>query len=130
MQKSGILFLLLFILSVSVFSQKRSLLQTTNSYFELVRPKFEGKEAYETVAFVEKYWRVAGNTGFNNTVYRISSKLEEAGYVLEEDATNEDRLTYRIETRKWKDPPGNPWMDLFKLLGKRRNCWTFPPIGI
>lgn len=125
MQKSGILFLLLFILSVSVFSQKRSLLQTTNSYFELVRPKFEGKEAYETVAFVEKYWRVAGNTGFNNTVYRISSKLEEAGYVLEEDATNEDRLTYRIETRKMERPTWEPLDGSVQIIGQAEKLLDF-----
>ncbi|MBN3519993.1 M28 family peptidase [Algoriphagus lutimaris] len=125
MQKLSILCLFLFIQSVSVFSQNKDLFQTTNSYFELVRPKFEGKEAYETVAFVEKYWRVAGNTGFNNTVYRISSKLEEAGYVLEKNATSEDRLTFRIETRKMERPTWEPVDGSIQIIGQTEKLLDF-----
>ena len=54
---------------------------TTEKYFELVRPEFKGDVAFETTAFVEKYWRVAGNTGFNESVYRIVAKLVEEGYI-------------------------------------------------
>lgn len=125
MQKSSILFLSLFIQTLVAFSQINGLKETTNSYFDLVRPQFEGKEAYETVAFVEKYWRVAGNTGFNNTVERISSKLEEAGYVLEGNATNEDRLTYRIETRKMDRPTWEPVDGSVQILGQSEKLLDF-----
>ena len=35
-------------------------------YFELFRPLYTGELAYETVDFVEKYWRVPGNTDNGN----------------------------------------------------------------
>jgi len=62
----------------------------------------------ETTAYVAQYWRVAGNTGFNNTVYRIQEKLEASGFVLEDKATSKDRLIYRIEKREMKRPTWEP----------------------
>lgn len=85
---------------VSVSCKKESLHTTgTVNYFDIVSPEFNGDTSMETTAFVEQYWRVAGNTGFNATVYRIQEKLESAGYINENKASEEDRLTYRIETR-------------------------------
>jgi len=43
----------------------------TSSYFNIVRPEFKGDVAMNTTTFVEQYWRIAGNTGFNETVYRL-----------------------------------------------------------
>lgn len=60
------------------------------------------------MAFVEKYWRVAGNTGFNETVYLIEKELKKAGYVNETNASASDRLTYRIETRQMGRPTWEP----------------------
>ncbi len=79
-----------------------------DDYFKLVRPEFTGNVAYETTAFVEKYWRVAGNTGFNESVHYLASELEKAGYVPEAQATEKDRLTYRIEKRPMEDPTWEP----------------------
>lgn len=89
-------------------SQQSDISTTTSRYFELVRPEFKGDVAFETTAFVEQYWRVAGNTGFNESVYRIAEKLEEAGYVLEEKAVAEDQLTYRVEKRVMDKPTWEP----------------------
>ncbi|WP_082960088.1 M28 family peptidase [Maribacter hydrothermalis] len=69
-------------------------------YFDIVRPEFTGQLAYETTDFVEDYWRVVGNTGFNKTIYLIADSLKASGYVLEEIAKDSDRLTYRIEKRE------------------------------
>ena len=91
--------------------------QGTVDYFELVSPVFSGDVAMETTAFVEQYWRVAGNTGFNATVYRIQEKLEAAGYVLEEKASQEDRLTYRIEKRAMKRPTWEPVDARLSIVG-------------
>jgi len=90
---------------------------TTEKYFELVRPEFKGDVAFETTAFVEKYWRVAGNTGFNESVYRIVAKLEEEGYVLESKAKASDRLTYRIETREMDKPTWEPVDASLSIVG-------------
>jgi hypothetical protein len=86
-------------LIITVLGCTTSTEKSSTPYFEMVRQNFTGEEAYETTAFVEKYWRVAGNTGYNETIHRIAAKLEEAGYILEENASPSEKLTYRIETR-------------------------------
>lgn len=118
MKLKTILPLFLLILSTVSFAQNAPLQKITDPYFKLVRPEFKGDLAYETVAFVEQYWRVAGNTGFNNTVYQIAEKLEAAGYVLEEKATDSDRFTYRIETREMRQPTWEPVSSSLKIVGK------------
>ncbi len=75
-----------------------------NNYSDILNEEFTGDLAYETTAFVEQYWRVVGNTGFNKSIYFIAEHLEEAGFVLEEKATSKNRLTYRIEKRPLKNP--------------------------
>lgn len=110
--------LLIFLLTFQqAFAQKAPLQKLTDPYFKLVRPEFKGDLAYETVAFVEQYWRIAGNTGFNNTVHRIAEKLEAAGYILEEKATDSDRFTYRIETREMNRPTWEPVSSSLKIVG-------------
>ncbi|MFH6602980.1 M28 family peptidase [Maribacter algicola] len=99
---------------ISCFGQNKN----TEEYFELVRPLFTGELAYETVDFVEKYWRITGNTGFNKTVYRIAEELEKAGYVLEENATQYDRLTYRIEKRAMENPTWEPVDASMAIIGQ------------
>jgi aminopeptidase YwaD len=112
-----LLILAICISSIS-FAQKSPLLEITEPYFELISPQFRGDIAYETVAYVEQYWRVAGNTGFNNTVYRIAEKLELAGYVLEEKASDSDRFTYRIEKRTMQRPTWEPVSASVKIIGE------------
>jgi len=91
--------------------------ETIDKYFELVRPEFKGDVAYETTAFVEKYWRVPGNTGFNESVYRIVAKLEEAGFKLESKAEVTDRLTYRVEKREMDRPTWEPVDGSLSIVG-------------
>ncbi|WP_296704981.1 M28 family peptidase, partial [Algoriphagus sp.] len=117
MKKLLFLLSILTLCSISVFSQSTALNKTLSPYFDLVRPEFKGDLAYETVAFVEQYWRVAGNTGFNNSVYKIAEELETAGFVLEENAKSTDRLTYRIETRKMERPTWEPVSASLKIVG-------------
>jgi hypothetical protein len=90
--------------TIIFFSCKKTNEITTQEYFDIVNQELTGDLAYETTAFVEKYWRVVGNTGFNKSVYRIAEQLEKDGYVLEDNATEDDFLTYRIETRPLKRP--------------------------
>lgn len=85
-------------------SQTESKLKTDNTNQYLISNLFSGDLSYETTAFVEKYWRVVGNTGFNKSIFFVANHLEKAGYVLEENATAETRLTYRIEKRALKNP--------------------------
>ncbi|MEN2283199.1 M28 family peptidase [Algoriphagus sp. SE2] len=125
MKKSLYILFTLLLFSISGFSQKTALNKSSSPYFDLIRPAFKGDLAYETVAFVEKYWRVAGNTGFNNTVELIASNLESAGYVLEENASNTDRLTYRIEKRKMDRPTWEPVDGSVQIIGQDEKLLDF-----
>ena len=75
---------------------------------DLINEKFTGDLAYETTEYVEKYWRIAGNSGFDSSSYRVTQNLEKLGYVLEKEAGESDRLTDRIETRPLKRPTWEP----------------------
>jgi aminopeptidase YwaD len=76
----------------------------SSNYADIINQEFTGDLAFETTSFVEKYWRAVGNTGFNKTIYKIAEELENAGYILEENATEKDILTYRIEKRALQKP--------------------------
>lgn len=109
---------LLAIFSMTIgLTQASNITKTTQSYFDLIRPEFKGDLAYETTAYVAQYWRVAGNTGFNKSIRRVEEKLVAAGYVLEENAQPEDRLTYRIETRPMTRPTWEPVEARLSIVG-------------
>ena len=91
-------------MAFAFYSQAQVSSKNTVSYSDLLNDTFTGDLAYETTAFIEQYWRVVGNTGFNKSVYFIAEKLEKAGFVKEENATAKSRLTYRIEKRPLKSP--------------------------
>ena len=74
------------------------------SQTDKISHSFTGELAYETTVFMEQFWRVVGNSGFNNSIYFVVNHLEKAGYVKEEEASAENRLTYRVEKRTLKDP--------------------------
>ncbi|MEE9408177.1 MAG: hypothetical protein V3V28_08890 [Polaribacter sp.] len=103
MLKKIIPFLFISIFFINCKDDKPVKLSSEN-YEDFINKEFTGDLAFETTSFVEKYWRVVGNTGFNKSVFRIAVELEKAGYVLEENATEKDILTYRIEKRPLKKP--------------------------
>ncbi len=71
----------------------------TDPYYEMIDADFNKEEAFKTVAFVEQYWRSVGNDGFNQSIYHVAEKLKASGFVLESEASESDRLVYRIEKR-------------------------------
>lgn len=82
--------------------------QSPNRFFSVVRKELNGERAFETVSFVEKRWRLAGNTGFNESINHIEEKLKVAGFVLEAKAKPTNRLRYRIEKRPLQKPTWEP----------------------
>ncbi|MET2986121.1 M28 family peptidase [Aureibaculum conchae] len=96
--------------------------QNTNKmaseYFDVVRAEFIGDQAYKTTEFVAQYWRVVGNTGFNKSIYHIAEGLERAGYVLESDALEYNKLTYRIEKRPMKKPTWETVSSSLTIVGQ------------
>lgn len=108
-----LLIIALTFLSLSVTAQNQ-----TADYFKLTRANFNEKNAFETTSFVEKYFRVPGNTGFNASIHRIEEILKKAGYVAEKNNEFEGPLTYRIEKRPMKRNTWEPVNASVTILGE------------
>lgn len=91
--------------------------KTQSDYFEIARTHVTGDLAYSTTAYVEQFWRIAGNTGFNKSIDGVVEQLEDAGYVDEAKATETDRLTYRIEKRPMDRPTWEPIDASLSIVG-------------
>lgn len=87
----------------------------TDHYYDLVNKTFDKESSFETVGFVEKRWRLVGNSGFNESIAYVVEKLKKAGFKEESVAGREDRLTYRIEKRPLSQPSWEPVAGSLKL---------------
>ena len=114
---------LLFALLFSVMASYAQ--NTVDAYFKLTRNGFEEKNAYETTAFVEKYFRVPGNTGFNASIYHVESILKKAGFVAEKQSEIEAPLTYRIEKRPMKNNTWEPVDANINIIGENQSLISF-----
>lgn len=108
-----IVFLLLALATSAAFAQSQ-----TATYFKLSREGFQEKNAYNTTAFVEKYFRVPGNTGFNASIHYVEDILKKAGYVQQKADEFEAPLTYRIEKRPMKRQTWEPVDANVQILGE------------
>ena len=93
---------------------------SSSKYLETLNQEITGELAYETTAYVEKYWRIVGNTGFNKSIYWVANHLEEAGYINEDNATDSDVLTYRIERRALKRPTWESIDATVSIIGEEK----------
>lgn len=110
--------IIVFTMLASCQSNETKSIESTKEYFDVVNEQLTGELAYNTTAFVEKYWRVVGNTGFNASIYYIAEQLEAAGYIREEKAKPKDVLTYRIEKRSLESPTWEPVDASIMILGE------------
>lgn len=92
--------------------------QQDQSVSDMLNQEMTGELAYETTAYVEKYWRIVGNAGFDSSIYKIVQQLERNGYIIEENADASDRLTYRIEKRSLEKPTWEPVYASVKIEGE------------
>ncbi|SKA13440.1 M28 family peptidase [Sediminibacterium ginsengisoli] len=95
------------------------------NYYEQVRKQFDENNAYKTVAFVEQRWRIAGNKGFDESIFYVEDILKKAGYVNESKATANDRLTYRIEKRPMKRLAWEPVDAVVEIAGEKEPLLSF-----
>ncbi|MEH3113095.1 hypothetical protein [Pedobacter terrae] len=109
--KTKILLALLFV-HLGCYAQ-----HSINEYFKLTRAGFQEKNAYETTAFVEKYFRVPGNTGFNASIYYVENILKKAGFVEQKQDEFEAPLTYRIEKRAMNNSAWEPVDANINIIG-------------
>jgi hypothetical protein len=108
-------FIFLLVTTLFVSAQKS---KTINGYYPLLRNTFVEDNAYKTVAFVEKYWRIAGNTGFDQSVFHIEKILQDAGFKKELNGESDGPLTYRIEKRKMRRPTWEPVSSSLTIIGE------------
>jgi aminopeptidase YwaD len=96
-------------------------LQAQNSYYPAIRAEFNQDLALSTTSFVEQFWRIAGNTGFNASINEIERILQRAGYVKEQNGEADAPLTYRIETRPMRKPTWEPFSSSIKIVGQKND---------
>jgi aminopeptidase YwaD len=97
-----------FFLLLSAFSTAVSAQQLFEKHYTDLRKEFSADQTYKTTAFVEQRWRLAGNKGFDESIYYVEEILKQAGFKKEVKGEADGPLTYRIETRKMKRPTWEP----------------------
>lgn len=111
---------------------------------DLVAAQLSGDRALKTVAFVERFFRLPGNRGFDASIDTVGKLLAKAGFVLEERAKPTDRLVYRIESRPMTAPAWSPEDASLQIVGQPKpleqwatnhnmlaiNSWSTPAGGV
>ncbi|PWS27362.1 peptidase M28 [Pedobacter yonginense] len=117
--KTKILFTLL-LAGLGAYAQHPS-----EPYFNLTRSGFKEKNAFQTTAFVEQYFRVPGNTGFNASIHFVENILKKAGFVEQKENESASALTYRIEKRPMKNNTWEPVQANIDIIGESTPLITF-----
>ncbi len=99
---------MLLLLLITCYRYLSAQYKVVDGYYPLLRSAFVEGNAYKTVSFVEQRWRIAGNTGFNESIFYVEKILQDAGFKREINGEADGPLTYRIETRKMKKPTWEP----------------------
>jgi len=116
---------LLILLLLFFTSSGQQMSKLEKFYLQLLRKDFNAGNAYHTVEFVEKYWRLAGNNGFNQSIFYIEKILQQAGFVKDENGKADSRLTYRIEKRPLKNPTWEPVDAQLFIIGEEKPLLEF-----
>ena len=109
-----------------------------------IAKELSGDRALRTVAFVEQFFRLPGNHGFDASIDTVVGLLIRAGYVDEAKAGAADRLIYRVESRPLRGPAWTPNGASVTLVGQAQpllqwvtnhsmlaiNSWATPPGGV
>ncbi|MEP7267849.1 MAG: hypothetical protein ABI844_09505 [Saprospiraceae bacterium] len=88
-------YFVLLILSLSILSDSDSQVKfaVSDKLYTRLQSHFNASNAYNTIAFVEKRWRLAGNPDFDECIYYVEDILKKAGYINESRASGNDMLT-------------------------------------
>ncbi|AEW03231.1 peptidase M28 [Niastella koreensis] len=102
--------------------------QTSSSekkYAKILEKTFNEQQAYNTVWFVEQRWRLAGNSGFNESIYQVEKILQQAGFTKETNGEATGILTYRIEKRPLKHVTWEPVDASVYIVGDKEPLLQF-----
>lgn len=94
-------------------------------YFKILQKCYNEQQAYNTVWFVEQRWRLAGNRGFNESIYHVEKILQQAGYKKETNGEATATLTYRIEKRPLKRLTWEPIDASLYIVGEKEPLLKF-----
>jgi hypothetical protein len=97
----------------------------TAALAELVRPRYSGERAHETVAYLDRFVRWPGNRGFDASIAHIVAQLESAGYVREDRAVPGTVLTYRVERYPMPNPAWEPLDAALTIVGEHEPTLRF-----
>jgi hypothetical protein len=67
---------------------------TAERAYRALAPRFDTRAAMDVVSFMQQYWRLAGNPGFNASIDRIRDELVAAGFSRDAGAAS---ATVRVE---------------------------------
>src|SRR6476660_5370647 len=67
---------------------------TTERAYRALASRFDEKNALSVVSFMDQYWRLAGNPGFNASIDHIRDRLVAAGFTA---ATTAAPATVRVD---------------------------------
>ena len=85
-----------------------------------------GDRAFRTVDYVQRYFRLPGNRGFDLAIDTVAALLRVAGYVEEATAPSSARLVYRIESRPMRDLAWTPEGASITIVGQSAALQTWP----
>ncbi|MCC6243238.1 MAG: M28 family peptidase [Gemmatimonadaceae bacterium] len=106
--------------------------------------ELSGDRAHATVAFVEQFFRLPGNRGYDASIDTLAALLKAAGYVEQSSARPSDRLVYRVESRQMNAPAWTPDSATLTIAGRTTpllryqtnrsmiaiNSWSTPSGGV
>src|SRR4029453_5889758 len=79
----------------------KSLPPTAERAYRAFSQRIDGPAAMDSVRFLDQYWRVAGNPGFNASIDHIRDRLKSIGYA---DSPVKGMPWVRVE--EWGQPRG------------------------
>jgi len=91
---------------------------------DAVHTAIAGPRAFRTVDYVQRYFRLPGNEGFDLAIDTVAALLRAAGYVDEAKAAPTDRLVYRIESREMPTDAWTPHAARLGIMGRRAPLQT------
>lgn len=90
-----------------------------------VHGAIDGNRAYRTVEYVQRFFRLPGNRGFDAAIDTVASLLRAAGYVREDSAPPSARFVYRIESRPMANPAWTPLGASLTIAGRSKPLQQF-----
>lgn len=90
-----------------------------------VSSRIDGARAFRTVEYVQRFFRLPGNRGFDAAIDTVAALLRAAGYVREDSAPATARLVYRIESRPMAQPAWTPLDARLAIAGRAQPLQAF-----